>query len=81
MLYVDASQRGTGLGKRLVRECIAFAREAGYRGMMLWTNDCLTAARGIYVAEGFVLASEDRHHSFGVDLVGQIGRASCRERV
>ncbi len=60
-----------GLGKRLVRECIAFAREAGYRGMMLWTNDCLTAARGIYVAEGFVLASEDRHHSFGVDLVGQ----------
>jgi len=71
MLYVDASQRGTGLGKRLVRECIAFAREAGYRGMTLWTNDCLTAARGIYVAEGFVLASEERHHSFGVDLVGQ----------
>jgi DNA-binding MarR family transcriptional regulator/predicted GNAT family acetyltransferase len=71
MLYVDASQRGTGLGKRLVRECIAFAREAGYRGMTLWTNDCLTAARGIYVAEGFVLASEEKHHSFGVDLVGQ----------
>ncbi|MCZ8315199.1 helix-turn-helix domain-containing GNAT family N-acetyltransferase [Phreatobacter sp.] len=71
MLYVDASTRGTGLGKRLVAECIAFAREAGYRGMTLWTNDCLTAARGIYVAEGFVLASEERHQSFGVDLVGQ----------
>ncbi len=39
--------------------------------MTLWTNDCLAAARGIYVAEGFVLASEERHHSFGVDLVGQ----------
>jgi DNA-binding MarR family transcriptional regulator/predicted N-acetyltransferase YhbS len=71
MLYVDASQRGTGLGRRLVRECIAFAKDAGYAGMTLWTNDCLAAARRIYVAEGFVLAAEEKHHSFGVDLVGQ----------
>lgn len=71
MLYVDASMRGTGLGRRLVRECIAFAKDAGYAGMTLWTNDCLAAARRIYVAEGFVLAAEEKHHSFGVDLVGQ----------
>ncbi|KAF0120045.1 MAG: MarR family transcriptional regulator with acetyltransferase activity [Xanthobacteraceae bacterium] len=71
MLYVDASVRGTGLGRRLVRECIAFARDAGYCGMTLWTNDCLAAARRIYVAEGFVLVAEEKHHSFGVNLVGQ----------
>ncbi|AVO44571.1 bifunctional helix-turn-helix transcriptional regulator/GNAT family N-acetyltransferase [Phreatobacter cathodiphilus] len=71
MLYVDASQRGTGLGRRLVRDCIAFAKGAGYRGMTLWTNDILAAARRIYVDEGFVLQAEERHHSFGVDLVGQ----------
>ena len=71
LLYVDAAQRGTGLGRRLVRDCIAFAKGAGYRGMTLWTNDILAAARRIYGDEGFVLAAEERHHSFGVDLVGQ----------
>jgi DNA-binding MarR family transcriptional regulator/N-acetylglutamate synthase-like GNAT family acetyltransferase len=71
MLYVDGSERGTGLGRRLVRDCIAFAKGAGYRGITLWTNDCLAAARRIYVDEGFALVSEERHHSFGVDLVGQ----------
>lgn len=71
MLYVDASMRGSGLGRRLVRECITFAKGAGYSGMTLWTNDCLAAARRIYVDEGFVLVAEEKHHSFGVDLVGQ----------
>lgn len=80
MLYVEASQRGTGLGRRLVRDCIAFAREAGYAGMTLWTNDILAAARRIYVDEGFVLAAEERHHSFGVDLVGQNWTLNFRGR-
>lgn len=71
MLYVDAAARGTGLGRRLVRECLAFARAAGYRRMTLWTNDVLAGARRIYEAEGFVLVAEEKHHSFGVDLVGQ----------
>ncbi|QCK87055.1 GNAT family N-acetyltransferase [Phreatobacter aquaticus] len=71
MLYVDRSTRGTGLGKRLVAECIGFAKDAGYRRMTLWTNDILSAARKIYLAEGFGLVAEENHHSFGVDLVGQ----------
>ncbi|MFN0182195.1 MAG: GNAT family N-acetyltransferase [Aquabacterium sp.] len=71
MLYVDPAARGHGLGARLVDACIGFARQAGYRRMVLWTNDILVSARRIYEARGFRLDAEERHHSFGHDLVGQ----------
>lgn len=71
MLYVDAAARGLGLGKRLVEACIAQARTFGYKRMTLWTNDILSAARHIYVGQGFKLVKEERHHMFGKDLVGQ----------
>ncbi len=71
MLYVEADARGLGVGARLVDECIATARAQGYQRLTLWTNDVLVAARRIYQARGFTLVSEERHHSFGHDLVGQ----------
>jgi DNA-binding MarR family transcriptional regulator/GNAT superfamily N-acetyltransferase len=71
LLYVDATARGLGLGRKLVGECVAQARAFGYKKMVLWTNDILDAARHIYVAQGFKLTKEERHHSFGKDLVGQ----------
>lgn len=71
ILLVDPVARGHGLGRRLVETCVDFASGAGYRRVTLWTNDTLTAARRIYQAAGFVLAEEQRHHSFGHDLVGQ----------
>lgn len=71
LLYVEPEVRGTGLGRRLTQECIAFARARGYLKLSLWTNDILHAARHIYQTSGFVLVSKETHHSFGHDLVGQ----------
>lgn len=71
LVLVEKRAQGFGLGKKLVREAVGFARAAGYRRMVLWTNDILHAARAIYVAEGFRLVAEEKHRSFGQNLVGQ----------
>jgi DNA-binding MarR family transcriptional regulator/GNAT superfamily N-acetyltransferase len=71
LLYVEPAARGIGLGRRLVDECIAFARDKGYRTLALWTNDVLVPARRIYQQAGFACVAREPHHSFGKDLVGE----------
>jgi DNA-binding MarR family transcriptional regulator/GNAT superfamily N-acetyltransferase len=71
LLLVEPRARGRGLGKRLVQECIAFAREKGYRKLVLWTQSGLLAARGIYKGCGFELKKTETHASFGVKLAGE----------
>ena len=71
LLILDPKARGLGLGRRLVEECLRFAKSAGYSSMTLWTQSILTAARTIYQQAGFKLVAEEPHHSFGADLIGE----------
>lgn len=71
-LLVDPAVRGRGIGRRLVQECVRFARDRGYRRIVLWTDPGLDAARRLYEAEGFTLEREEPHDLFGADRVAQV---------
>jgi DNA-binding MarR family transcriptional regulator/GNAT superfamily N-acetyltransferase len=71
LLHVEAEARGLGIGKRLVEECVRFARQAGYAKLTLWTQSILHAARHIYKQAGFQLVAQEQHHSFGKDLIAE----------
>jgi GNAT superfamily N-acetyltransferase len=71
LLLVEPGARGLGIGKRLVDECVRFARRVGYRKLRLWTQSNLAAARHLYVEAGFQLVKTERHQSFGANLVGE----------
>jgi DNA-binding MarR family transcriptional regulator/GNAT superfamily N-acetyltransferase len=78
LLHVERQARGLGIGKRLVEECIRFARQTGYQKMTLWTQSILHAARNIYQKAGFKVVHEEKHHSFGKDLTAETWELNLR---
>ena len=71
LVYVEPKARGMGLGSHLVKECIEFARRAGYKKMTLWTHSVLTAARHIYQKAGFILVASEDYRAFGCDQTSE----------
>jgi ribosomal protein S18 acetylase RimI-like enzyme len=71
LLLVDPSSRGLCFGGRLVSVCVSFARQAGYKKMVLWTQSDLDAARHLYEKAGMRVVQKEKHHSFGKDLVAE----------
>ncbi len=71
LLLVEPRARGLGIGARMVQECQLFARQAGYKKIVLWTNNVLIAARHLYQTAGFRMVEAQPHHSFGHDLIGE----------
>jgi DNA-binding MarR family transcriptional regulator/GNAT superfamily N-acetyltransferase len=78
LLLLEPEVRGAGLGRRLVHECIEFARQAGYRKLTLWTQSTLVAARGIYERAGFRCVAVEAHAAFGVPLEGETWELDLR---
>jgi DNA-binding MarR family transcriptional regulator/GNAT superfamily N-acetyltransferase len=72
LLLVEPSARGLGIGRRLVDEVVQFARQAGYRKVVLWTQSELKAARRIYHAAGFRCVREESHRSFGTPAIAEV---------
>lgn len=78
LLLLEPHARGLGLGRRLVRQCSDFARQAGYERIVLWTQSGLAAARAIYAAEGYQLVHSAAGHGFGIDVVNETWELTLR---
>jgi DNA-binding MarR family transcriptional regulator/GNAT superfamily N-acetyltransferase len=81
LLHVEPEARGLGIGKRLVEECVRFARQAGYSEITLWTQSILYAARHLYKQAGFQVVREEQHHSFGKDLTAETWELELRSYI
>jgi len=66
---VDPSARGTGVGRRLLLEAVAFCQACGYRSIMLWTVSGLAAAAHLYQSAGFRKVAEKPGRKWGVAVI------------
>lgn len=71
LFLLEPAARGRGLGRRMLDLCLGFAREAGYRRMVLWTHESHRAACALYAAAGFRMTGENPAEAFGKAVVDQ----------
>jgi ribosomal protein S18 acetylase RimI-like enzyme len=60
-LVVNPEYRGMGVGRKLLERCIQWARENGFPGVMLETQDDNVPAWTLYQSCGFVISGFDRN--------------------
>lgn len=68
-VLLDPSLRGRGIGRRLVAEAVAEARELGYERVELETFSDLTTAAAIYRSHGFSVTGEEIGPRWGRDSI------------
>jgi len=68
--FVHPNYRGHGIGRKLLREALRFARERKYKTIFLWTTSELDAARHLYLRAGFTRTDKKRHRIWG-KIVGE----------
>lgn len=79
LLYVEPHARGLGIGAELVGRCVAFARDAGYGKLQLWTHSVLLSARRLYAAAGMEIVKTETHGDFGKPEQGEIWEMALRK--
>jgi putative acetyltransferase len=69
-MYLNKDYRGKGIGRMLIKQCIATAKEAGFKKIYLETMPELKLALNVYEKFGFSYLSNPLGNSghFGCDL-------------
>lgn len=63
--------RGSGAGRRLIKEALAFCDALGYSRTWLWTFDGLHATRHLYEQHGFSLVQQQPGRRWGREVQEQ----------
>ncbi|HTK49386.1 MAG TPA: GNAT family N-acetyltransferase [Gemmatimonadaceae bacterium] len=69
LVAVDPAERGAGVGRALVLECVRRARQAGATTLGLHTSRSMRAAARLYERLGFVRDPDHDFHPPGAELV------------
>jgi len=64
--------RGSGMGRTLLSEAVAFCRRRGVQSLRLWTFAGLDAARHLYEQQGFRLLAESEATTWGKPVNEQV---------
>lgn len=68
---LDDGCRGSGVGRQLMAQAMAFCDQRGFAATQLWTFQGLDAARKLYESFGFALAHEEAGQQWGSKVVEQ----------